>query len=229
MRFPRVLTVSVVIAAVTAICTAARGQAATPAPLPYRSVAAGVVAKVHPSPSPGVGAGATVQQSKGARRLPTAGARTATKGAVVSDAASAAATGRLLENFNGVSSRDSEVTNFNARFEPPDQGLCAGNGFVLEPVNSAYSIYTTIGTAPARPVQRQRPVQRGRRGVHVRPAVLLRRDDQHVVRDHPVPQRLVHPGASGRRGQHLRRSDRPVAAVPDRHHGARRKRLPLLR
>jgi hypothetical protein len=53
--------------------------------------------------------------------------------------------GTLLRNFNGVSSRDSEVTNFNLRFEPPDQGLCAGNGFVLEPVNSAYSIYTESG------------------------------------------------------------------------------------
>jgi hypothetical protein len=51
----------------------------------------------------------------------------------------------VTQNFNGVSSRDSEVTNFNQRFEPPDQGLCAGNGFVLEPVNSAYSIYTPSG------------------------------------------------------------------------------------
>jgi hypothetical protein len=44
-----------------------------------------------------------------------------------------------------VSSRDSETTNFNQRYEPPDQGLCAGNGFILEPVNSAYSIYTASG------------------------------------------------------------------------------------
>ena len=33
------------------------------------------------------------------------------------------------------------------RFEPPDQGLCAGAGFVLEPVNSAYRIYKTNGTS----------------------------------------------------------------------------------
>lgn len=54
-------------------------------------------------------------------------------------------TGTLLQNFNGVSSLDSEVTNFGAEFEPPDQGLCVGNGFVVEPVNSAFTIYRTDG------------------------------------------------------------------------------------
>jgi hypothetical protein len=57
----------------------------------------------------------------------------------------------LLENFNGVSSRDSEVTNFGQEFEPPDQGLCAGNGFVVEMVNSAYSVYRPDGTRVAGP------------------------------------------------------------------------------
>ncbi len=46
-------------------------------------------------------------------------------------ALSSDATG-LTANFNGTSSRDSAVTNFGAEFEPPDQGLCAGNGFVVE-------------------------------------------------------------------------------------------------
>src|SRR6185312_3974111 len=54
-------------------------------------------------------------------------------------------------NFNGVSSRDSEKTNFGLEFEPPDQGLCVGNGFVVEPVNSAYNIYNTNGTRIAGP------------------------------------------------------------------------------
>ena len=50
-----------------------------------------------------------------------------------------------LSNFNGTSSRDSEFTNYNLEFEPPDQGLCEANGFVLEPVNSAYRIFLTNG------------------------------------------------------------------------------------
>lgn len=59
--------------------------------------------------------------------------------------------GTLLQGFNGVSSRDSAVTNFGAEFEPPDQGLCVGNGFVVEPVNSAYTIYRQNGKVVAGP------------------------------------------------------------------------------
>jgi len=59
--------------------------------------------------------------------------------------------GALLQNFNGTSSLDSAKTNFGAEFEPPDQGLCVGNGFVVEPVNSAYNIYSTNGTKIAGP------------------------------------------------------------------------------
>ncbi|MFI5273040.1 MAG: hypothetical protein ACHQ4H_08425 [Ktedonobacterales bacterium] len=61
------------------------------------------------------------------------------------------AAGVVLHNFNGVGSLDSAVTNFGAEFEPPDQGLCAGNGFVVEPVNSAYTIYRANGAVVAGP------------------------------------------------------------------------------
>jgi hypothetical protein len=57
----------------------------------------------------------------------------------------------ILHNFDGVSSLDSAVTNFGAEFEPPDQGLCVGNGFVVEPVNSAFTIYRRNGSAVAGP------------------------------------------------------------------------------
>ena len=57
----------------------------------------------------------------------------------------------LIKKFNGVSSLDSAVTNFGAEFEPPDQGLCVGNGFVVEPVNSAFTIYRTKGSVVAGP------------------------------------------------------------------------------
>jgi len=84
--------------------------------------------------------------SRGARRLPsgTFSATEAVPGARA-PAAAAAATASPLANFNGVSSRDSQFTNYNLKFEPPDQGLCKGNGFVLEAVNSAYRIYRTNG------------------------------------------------------------------------------------
>ena len=84
--------------------------------------------------------------ARAARRLPsgTYSAAETVPGAPGS-AAPAAPPSSPLVNFNGVSSRDSQFTNYNQEFEPPDQGLCEGNGFVLEPVNSAYSFYSTSG------------------------------------------------------------------------------------
>jgi len=67
----------------------------------------------------------------------------------------------LLANFNGVSSRDSAATNFGAEFEPPDQGLCAGNGYVVEMVNSAYSVYDTKGKVLAGPFNVNGPFNEG--------------------------------------------------------------------
>jgi hypothetical protein len=84
-------------------------------------------------------------RSKGVRHQPSSRAARASTAPAVTRASSTSSD-TLVHHFNVVGSRDSEVTNFNAQFEPPDQGLCAGNGFVLEPVNSAYSIYRTNGT-----------------------------------------------------------------------------------
>jgi hypothetical protein len=69
----------------------------------------------------------------------------------------------LLANFNGVSSRDSAVTNFGAEFEPPDQGLCAGNGFVVEMVNSAYTVYKPNGAVVTGPFNVNGPFDEGLR------------------------------------------------------------------
>ncbi len=68
-----------------------------------------------------------------------------------------------LANFNGVSSRDSAETNFGQQFEPPDQGLCAGNGFVMEPVNSAYTVYDESGHPLAGPFNVNGPFDEGLR------------------------------------------------------------------
>jgi hypothetical protein len=67
----------------------------------------------------------------------------------------------LPANFNGVGSRDSGVTNFGHEFEPPDQALCVGNGFVLEMVNSAYTVYDTGGKALAGPFNVNGPFNEG--------------------------------------------------------------------
>ena len=122
----------------------AAGGRAGPAVMHYAGTR-GVARLLPRSPRPAT-SGPTRAFARGARRLPSgrfsateAVPRTRTAG----DAAAAASS--PIANFNGVGSRDSQFTNFNAKFEPPDQGLCQGNGFVLEPVNSAYRIYRTNG------------------------------------------------------------------------------------
>jgi hypothetical protein len=90
--------------------------------------------------------------SRGTRPIKPMG--NASQGAHLSEAGLATldtGAGALRSNFNGVSSLDSARTNFGAEFEPPDQGLCAGNGFVVEPVNSAYTIYRRDGSVVAGP------------------------------------------------------------------------------
>src|SRR5437879_6185980 len=51
----------------------------------------------------------------------------------------------LRLSFDGIRMIDSRLADSgNAlAFEPPDQGLCAGNGFVLESVNHALRVYDT--------------------------------------------------------------------------------------
>src|SRR5487761_1362757 len=105
------------------------------------------VARLMPAGGPAGGAAGPVRAfPRGARRLPSGRFSPRETVPVATAPATAATVTRPVSNFNGVSSRDSQFTNYNLKFEPPDQGLCKGNGFVLEAVNSAYRIYKTDGT-----------------------------------------------------------------------------------
>src|SRR5581483_4140305 len=55
----------------------------------------------------------------------------------------------LGANFQGLNFHDQRFANGGNQFsvEPPDQALCAGNGFVLESVNDVLQVYSTSGTA----------------------------------------------------------------------------------
>jgi hypothetical protein len=54
--------------------------------------------------------------------------------------------------FNGITHADQrnagtgQYVNTQFSLEPPDQGLCVGNGFVIEPVNDALAVYNEGGT-----------------------------------------------------------------------------------
>ena len=49
--------------------------------------------------------------------------------------------------FNGISHYDQRVAGGNTQFsdEPPDQAVCAANGFVVEAVNNAVRVFSTTG------------------------------------------------------------------------------------
>jgi hypothetical protein len=60
----------------------------------------------------------------------------------------------LLGGFNGLNFHDQRYANGGNQFsvEPPDQGLCAGNGFVMESVNDVLAIYDNAGNKLVGPV-----------------------------------------------------------------------------
>jgi hypothetical protein len=131
--------------------TVAQASASESGPAPTVTHYTGTpgVARLVPRRTPAVGT-PLAPRPRGARRLPS-GHFSATEAvpdaAATTAAAAAGARSSALVNFNGVSSRDSQFTNFEQTFEPPDQGLCEGNGFVLEAVNSAYRIYRAAGAS----------------------------------------------------------------------------------
>ena len=148
------VAVAASLATITAMLAPAVAQASasgsSPAPGVRHYTGTAGLARLVPRHKPATGTPGAQPVPRGARRLASGHyqATEAVPGApAAAPAATAAATRSPLVNFNGVSSRDSQVTNFNQKFEPPDQGLCRGGGFVLEPVNSAYRIYRTNGTS----------------------------------------------------------------------------------
>jgi hypothetical protein len=122
---------------------AAHVQAAPSGATQYAQGTLGVAAQVHAQAG---ATGAVSNHQKGALRIPARSGPTAAGHAPVA-ASSVGSAAALMQNFNGVSSLDSKVTNYSVQFEPPDQGLCASHGFVLEAVNSAYRIYNTSGSS----------------------------------------------------------------------------------
>jgi hypothetical protein len=61
---------------------------------------------------------------------------------------------KLVNSFDGLTFRDQRLANGGNQFsvEPPDQGLCVGNGFVVESVNDVIRVYDRRGNPLTRVV-----------------------------------------------------------------------------
>ena len=154
----------------------ASGAMAARSAVTYASATTGTISPVGTTAAPTASAAApsaavtpsaaatTSGPAHGVRRTPrgpaTAAPLVASRPTVASSPLSASSPA-LLANFNGVSSRDSAVTNFGQEFEPPDQGLCVGNGFVVEMVNSAYTVYRPDGSVVTGPFNVNGPFDEG--------------------------------------------------------------------
>lgn len=59
-----------------------------------------------------------------------------------------------VNGFNGITHRDQRLADGGNQFslEPPDQGLAAGNGFVVEAVNNAIAVYDQSGNLLSGPM-----------------------------------------------------------------------------
>jgi hypothetical protein len=153
------------IAGCAALMSTSTALAGPTAATVYESATTGLAARAAtPAPVAQLNAPTVSSHPRGARRIPHTASSlapaTAAPPSIVGSALSAAP-GALLSNFNGVSSRDSALTNFGQEFEPPDQGLCVGNGYVLEMVNSAYTVYTPAGKTVTGPFNVNGPFGEG--------------------------------------------------------------------
>ncbi len=73
---------------------------------------------------------------------------------VPTPASNAIVTPNSVDGFNGITHRDQRIADSGNQFslEPPDQGLAAGNGFVVEAVNNAVAVYDSAGNLLAGPM-----------------------------------------------------------------------------
>jgi hypothetical protein len=71
------------------------------------------------------------------------------KGAATEPAHRHGTTTQLKKSFDGLTHRDQRLANNGNQFsvEPPDQGLCVGNGFVMETVNDVLNVYDSNGNS----------------------------------------------------------------------------------
>ena len=233
--FRRTLCAAVGATTLVSVCVAVAATAAAQSPArPYSAAIRSSAPLVQRAAAPANHPPST--RSKGARSRPASGSATsAVVPQITAPSVAPPALGTLRRNFNGVSSRDSEVTNFNAEVRAARPGPVRRQRVRPRSRSTRPTpIYTTRRAAGPRAVQRQRPVQRGRHGVHQRPAVLLRPGDHTVVRDDPVPERRRSPSgrldiAVNTSGDPTGLVDRSTGSTHDADLASRTARLPLLR
>jgi hypothetical protein len=152
---------SAVSAATGGALATARAPRADPAAQTFGSaVRYGMSSPVAASASPAAPRGALTRRDAGLARMFTRHASRALRASTPKTLMPPSPRGtRVVSNpgaatgFNGLDHADQrnagtgKYTQTQFSLEPPDQGLCVGNGFVVEPINDAFRVFGEHGTA----------------------------------------------------------------------------------
>jgi hypothetical protein len=105
-------------------------------------------------PAPTTTANAPALSSRGSRMTNRSFARNKGVGEWIESFKKADKHPTLVTSFDALNFRQQRVANRGNQFsvEPPDQGLCVGNGFVMETVNDVLRIFDTGGNALTDPI-----------------------------------------------------------------------------
>jgi hypothetical protein len=108
--------------------------------------------------APGVGADAAGAPARPASGRPMVNRHmsrsSGDRGDDASDDGTDSAQPTLLQHFDGLNHRQNRLASGGNQFslEPPDQGLCVGNGNVLEVLNDVLRVYDTTGNPLTAPI-----------------------------------------------------------------------------
>ena len=162
MHARRLLAVTAVLTLLASVMAVVPAGAASPASSTTRLISSVGTTSFHSAPSaanpglnqpnelsPGLegaediaggGSGPVVDRSNN-------GAASNGKGSAANSAKKSTANPELINSFDALNHRNQRLANGGNQFslEPPDQGLCVGNGFVLEVINDVTRVYDQSG------------------------------------------------------------------------------------
>ncbi len=164
MRSGRVLAVLSLVALLIGLLPAVPASAQTSAlgPSPTRQIPAGGFTSIRSGPEgpdglqqPELRPGSTQDEGAGSFNRPRPGFKNGKfpkkplDAPTVPSSAVASSNPELSLSFDGLNHRQQRLANGGNQWtlEPPDQGLCVGNGYVVEVVNSVIRVWNTSGSA----------------------------------------------------------------------------------
>ena len=159
MHVRRLLAVSAVLTLLSSVMVVVPAGAATPGSPTTRFISAGGTTSFTSAPSaaevvqrngPEIGPGNEGEEDADASNVAVdrSNSDITGSGSRASSSKKSTSNPELISSFDALNHRQQRLANGGNQFslEPPDQGLCVGNGFVVETVNDVTRVYDQSGT-----------------------------------------------------------------------------------